>query len=165
MLSLTASILRTGIFSETCPDRKHDGRQRPAADGDRRPLRLETLDHALMIAQTVADACESAGAVMSSRPATTRPTAPRWVAVAASASGSGLRMLEEVRNRIGCPVLTDVHDIDQARMAGAVVDVLQILAVFPSRQTDLLLAHAGRTSAAVNIKKGQFLALGHAERR
>ena len=65
-------------------------------------------------------------------------------------------MLEEVRNRIGCPVLTDVHDIDQARMAGAVVDVLQIPA-FLSRQTDLLLA-AGETGAAVNIKKGQFLA-------
>src|SRR5690606_3398325 len=68
----------------------------------------------------------------------------------------GLRMLEEVRSRIGCPVLTDVHDIEQAQTAGTVVDVIQIPA-FLSRQTDLLLA-AGETGAVVNIKKGQFLA-------
>ena len=65
-------------------------------------------------------------------------------------------MLEEVRARIGAPVLTDIHDIEQARAAGAVVDVIQIPA-FLSRQTDLLLA-AGESGAVVNIKKGQFLA-------
>ena len=69
---------------------------------------------------------------------------------------AGLKVLEGVRSALGMPVLTDVHDIEQARVAGAVVDVIQIPA-FLCRQTDLLLA-AGETGCVVNIKKGQFLA-------
>jgi 2-dehydro-3-deoxyphosphooctonate aldolase (KDO 8-P synthase) len=68
---------------------------------------------------------------------------------------AGLRVLEAVR-AMGMPVLTDIHDIAQAREAATVVDVIQIPA-FLCRQTDLLLA-AGETGAVVNIKKGQFLA-------
>jgi 2-dehydro-3-deoxyphosphooctonate aldolase (KDO 8-P synthase) len=68
----------------------------------------------------------------------------------------GLRILEDVRNEIGCPVLTDVHSEADAVAAGQVVDVIQIPA-FLSRQTDILLA-AGKTGKALNIKKGQFLA-------
>ena len=120
------------------------------------PCQLETLDHALMIAQTVADACESAGAGYVFKASYDKANRTSLGGRRGIGIEEGLRMLEEVRNRIGCPVLTDVHDIDQARMAGAVVDVLQIPA-FLSRQTDLLLA-AGETGAAVNIKKGQFLA-------
>ena len=69
---------------------------------------------------------------------------------------AGLKMLETVRAEFGCPVLTDVHDIAQARAAAEVVDVIQIPA-FLCRQTDLLLA-AGETGCVVNVKKGQFLA-------
>ncbi len=69
---------------------------------------------------------------------------------------AGLDILATVRDRVGCPVLSDVHDIEQTRRAGAVVDVLQIPA-FLCRQTDLLLA-AGETGKVVNVKKGQFLA-------
>ncbi|MFU8779940.1 MAG: 3-deoxy-8-phosphooctulonate synthase [Kiritimatiellia bacterium] len=69
---------------------------------------------------------------------------------------AGLEILAEVRARFGMPVLTDVHTEDQAQIAGAVVDVLQIPA-FLCRQTDLLTA-AGETGCVVNIKKGQFLA-------
>jgi 2-dehydro-3-deoxyphosphooctonate aldolase (KDO 8-P synthase) len=69
----------------------------------------------------------------------------------------GLRILEEVR-RMGFPVLTDVHDVSQARAAGEVADCLQIPA-FLCRQTDLLLA-AAATGRAINVKKGQFLAPG-----
>ena len=65
-------------------------------------------------------------------------------------------MLAEVRSRIGCPVLTDVHLPDHCAPASEAVDVLQIPA-FLCRQTDLLLA-AGATGAAINVKKGQFLA-------
>ncbi|MFN3527337.1 MAG: 3-deoxy-8-phosphooctulonate synthase, partial [Paracoccus sp. (in: a-proteobacteria)] len=68
----------------------------------------------------------------------------------------GLAILAEVREAIGCPVLTDVHDAAQAVRAAETVDVIQIPA-FLCRQTDLLLA-AGRTGAVVNVKKGQFLA-------
>ena len=71
---------------------------------------------------------------------------------------AGLRILAEIGARTGLPLLTDVHDREQAAAAAAVVDVLQIPA-FLSRQTDLLVA-AARTGKVVNIKKGQFLAPG-----
>jgi 2-dehydro-3-deoxyphosphooctonate aldolase (KDO 8-P synthase) len=67
----------------------------------------------------------------------------------------GLKVLAEVKTRSGLPLLTDIHEPDQAHEAAAVVDVLQIPA-FLSRQTDLLVA-AARTGKAVNVKKGQFL--------
>ncbi|AHI25851.1 3-deoxy-8-phosphooctulonate synthase [Komagataeibacter swingsii] len=68
----------------------------------------------------------------------------------------GLDILSQVRARFGVPVLTDVHQPDQCAPVAEVADVLQIPA-FLCRQTDLLLA-AGQTGAAINIKKGQFLA-------
>jgi 2-dehydro-3-deoxyphosphooctonate aldolase (KDO 8-P synthase) len=68
----------------------------------------------------------------------------------------GLEILAEVRARFGCPVLTDVHESAQCAPVAEAVDVLQIPA-FLCRQTDLLEA-AARTGAAVNVKKGQFLA-------
>lgn len=67
----------------------------------------------------------------------------------------GLRVLEDVRKAIGCPVLTDIHTEEQAKIVGQAVDVLQIPA-FLCRQTDLLVA-AGATGKTVHVKKGQFL--------
>lgn len=69
---------------------------------------------------------------------------------------AGLDVLRGIKEEIGAPVLTDVHDERQAEAAGEVVDVLQIPA-FLCRQTDLLIA-AAKTGRAVNVKKGQFLA-------
>ena len=120
------------------------------------PCQLENLDHALMIGETVARACEKSGAGYIFKASYDKANRTSLGGRRGVGIEEGLRMLEEVRKQLGCPVLTDVHDIDQARAAGAVVDVLQIPA-FLSRQTDLLLA-AGETGAAVNIKKGQFLA-------
>ena len=74
----------------------------------------------------------------------------------------GLKMLQEVKEQFGYKILTDVHDYTQPAVVVEVADVLQIPA-FLSRQTDLLVA-AAKTSAVVNIKKGQFLApaaMGH----
>ncbi|MSP68629.1 MAG: 3-deoxy-8-phosphooctulonate synthase [Alphaproteobacteria bacterium] len=68
----------------------------------------------------------------------------------------GLPILAELRERYGCPVLTDVHLPEQCAPTAAAVDVLQIPA-FLCRQTDLLLA-AAATGKAINVKKGQFLA-------
>ena len=68
---------------------------------------------------------------------------------------AGLAVLEEVRSRIGLPVLSDIHDEAQARAGGEVLDVLQVPA-FLCRQTDLVAACA-RTGRTVNIQKGQFL--------
>ncbi|MDH6058053.1 3-deoxy-8-phosphooctulonate synthase [Umezakia ovalisporum] len=68
----------------------------------------------------------------------------------------GLRILQRVKDEIGVPVLTDIHESTQASPVAEVVDVLQIPA-FLCRQTDLLLA-AAATGRTVNVKKGQFLA-------
>lgn len=67
-----------------------------------------------------------------------------------------LEILKKVRDTFGVPVVTDIHAAEEAAMAAAYVDVLQIPA-FLCRQTDLLVA-AARTGRVVNIKKGQFLA-------
>lgn len=67
-----------------------------------------------------------------------------------------LAIFAEVRERIGLPVMTDIHERDQCARVAEVVDVLQIPA-FLCRQTDLLLA-AGETGRVINVKKGQFLA-------
>jgi 2-dehydro-3-deoxyphosphooctonate aldolase (KDO 8-P synthase) len=68
----------------------------------------------------------------------------------------GLAMLAKVKERVGVPILSDVHTAQEAEAAGKVLDVLQIPA-FLCRQTDLLVA-AARTGRVVNVKKGQFLA-------
>jgi 2-dehydro-3-deoxyphosphooctonate aldolase (KDO 8-P synthase) len=77
-----------------------------------------------------------------------------------SARGMGLEMsapiFAEIRQSLGIPVITDVHERDQCAAVAEAVDVLQIPA-FLSRQTDLLVA-AARTGKVVNVKKGQFLA-------
>ena len=67
----------------------------------------------------------------------------------------GLVVLEQVKREMGVPVLTDIHESQQASVAAKVCDVLQVPA-FLARQTDLLLA-CGRTGRTVNIKKGQFM--------
>jgi 2-dehydro-3-deoxyphosphooctonate aldolase (KDO 8-P synthase) len=69
---------------------------------------------------------------------------------------AGLGILKKVKDQVGVPVLTDVHSVEEATLAAAVVDVIQIPA-FLCRQTDLLVA-AARTGRIVNVKKGQFLA-------
>lgn len=67
----------------------------------------------------------------------------------------GLRIFAEVKERFGCPVITDVHEVEQAALVAEVVDVLQLPA-FLARQTDLVVAIA-KTGRAINIKKPQFL--------
>jgi 2-dehydro-3-deoxyphosphooctonate aldolase (KDO 8-P synthase) len=78
----------------------------------------------------------------------------------AAARGVGLKaalpIFAEIRERLGLPLLTDVHESGQCEAVAEVVDALQIPA-FLCRQTDLLVA-AARTGRAVNVKKGQFLA-------
>ena len=67
----------------------------------------------------------------------------------------GLAMLQEIKNKYGLRLLTDIHESNQAEAVGKVVDVIQIPA-FLCRQTDLLVA-AAKTGKIVNIKKAQFL--------
>ncbi len=68
----------------------------------------------------------------------------------------GLHMLSEIKQKLDVPILSDVHETSQCKLAGEILDVLQIPA-FLCRQTDLV-TEAARTMKAVNIKKGQFVA-------
>jgi len=69
---------------------------------------------------------------------------------------AGLAMLQDVKNELHLPIVTDVHEVADVDDASQVADILQIPA-FLCRQTDLLHA-AGRSGRAVNVKKGQFMA-------
>lgn len=120
------------------------------------PCQLETLDHALMIAETMAEACENAGAGFIFKGSYDKANRTSLKGERGVGIERGLEILAEVRNRIGCPVVTDVHTAEQCAVAAQHVDVLQIPA-YLCRQTDLLLA-AGETGKAINVKKGQFLA-------
>lgn len=120
------------------------------------PCQLETLDHALSIAGPLAEACAKAGAGFVFKASYDKANRTSLSGRRGVGIDEGLEMLAAVRERIGCPVLTDVHDEAQAVRAAEAADIIQIPA-FLSRQTDLLLA-AGRSGAVVNVKKGQFLA-------
>ena len=119
------------------------------------PCQLESLDHAQMIAGTMAEACAKAGAQYVFKASYDKANRTSLKGKRGLGLEGGLKVLEAVRT-MGMPVLTDIHDADQARAAASVVDIIQIPA-FLCRQTDLLLA-AGETGAVINIKKGQFLA-------
>jgi 2-dehydro-3-deoxyphosphooctonate aldolase (KDO 8-P synthase) len=119
------------------------------------PCQLESLDHAQMIAGTMAAACAAAGAQYVFKASYDKANRTSLSGKRGLGMDAGLAILAAIR-AMGIPVLTDIHDAEQARIAAQVVDVIQIPA-FLCRQTDLLLA-AGETGAVVNIKKGQFLA-------
>ncbi len=119
------------------------------------PCQLESLDHAQMIAGKMAEACAKAGAQYVFKASYDKANRTSLKGRRGLGIEGGLKVLEAVR-AMGMPVLTDIHDAEQARLAAQVVDVIQIPA-FLCRQTDLLIA-AGETGAVVNIKKGQFLA-------
>ncbi len=119
------------------------------------PCQLESLDHAQMIAGKMAEACAKAGAQYIFKASYDKANRTSLKGKRGMGMDAGLKVLEAVRG-MGMPVLTDVHDAEQVKIAAGVVDVIQIPA-FLCRQTDILIA-AGETGAVVNIKKGQFLA-------
>ncbi|NOX40905.1 MAG: 3-deoxy-8-phosphooctulonate synthase [Alphaproteobacteria bacterium] len=120
------------------------------------PCQLESLDHAEMIAGTLKEACQAAGAGLIFKGSFDKANRTSLGGARGLGVEKGLGILETITQKFDLPVLTDVHSPDQCAEVASVVDVLQIPA-FLCRQTDLLLA-AGETGAAINVKKGQFLA-------
>ena len=118
------------------------------------PCQLESLDHAQMIAGTLAEACAKAGAQYVFKASYDKANRTSLKGKRGLGMEAGLEILSAIK-AMGMPVLTDFHEPEQAAEVASVVDVLQIPALL-CRQTDLLLA-AGRTGAVVNVKKGQFL--------
>ncbi len=120
------------------------------------PCQLESADHAQMIAGKMKEVCDAAGAQFVFKASYDKANRTSLSGKRGLGIDKGLEVLAGVRDMFDVPVLTDVHTEEQCRIAGDVVDILQIPA-FLCRQTDMLLA-AGKTGKAVNIKKGQFLA-------
>jgi 2-dehydro-3-deoxyphosphooctonate aldolase (KDO 8-P synthase) len=120
------------------------------------PCQIESEAHALEVAAALAEMTRAAGIPLIYKSSFDK--ANRTSAASARGVGMvrGLAALAAVRERLGIPVLTDVHLPEQCAPTAEAVDVLQIPA-FLCRQTDLLLA-AGQTGRAINVKKGQFLA-------
>jgi len=120
------------------------------------PCQLESLDHARMMAERISEACAATGTRFVFKASYDKANRSSLGTERGLGMERGLDILGRIRDEFGCPVLTDVHEPGHCAPAAAVCDVLQIPA-FLCRQTDLLLA-AGETGAAINIKKGQFLA-------
>ncbi len=120
------------------------------------PCQLETADHAQMIAGTMKEVCDAAGAQYIFKASYDKANRTSLGGKRGMGIDAGLNVLDGIRKSIGVPVLTDVHTEAQCSIAAQAVDVLQIPA-FLCRQTDMLLA-AGNTGAVINVKKGQFLA-------
>ncbi len=120
------------------------------------PCQLESAEHAQMIAGTMKEACDAAGAQYVFKASYDKANRTSISGVRGPGMEQGLAMLDSVKREIGVPVLTDVHNVEQCAVAAQVCDILQIPALL-CRQTDLILA-AAKTGAAINVKKGQFLA-------
>jgi 2-dehydro-3-deoxyphosphooctonate aldolase (KDO 8-P synthase) len=120
------------------------------------PCVIESETHALDLGRAIKQIAEDCGVTYVFKASFDKANRTSLTSFRGPGLESGLRTLARVKQELGVPVLTDIHESWQTGRAAAVVDVLQIPA-FLSRQTDLILA-AARTGAIVNIKKGQFLA-------
>jgi 2-dehydro-3-deoxyphosphooctonate aldolase (KDO 8-P synthase) len=120
------------------------------------PCVIESEEHAVSIAARVVEIGQRAGVAVIYKASYDKANRTSGRSFRGPGLDEGLRILAAIKSRFHVPILTDVHDPEQARAAADVADVLQIPA-FLCRQTDLLVA-AARTGRIVNIKKGQFLA-------
>ncbi|MBY0337915.1 MAG: 3-deoxy-8-phosphooctulonate synthase [Acetobacteraceae bacterium] len=120
------------------------------------PCQIESRAHALEVAHAIAEMARAAGVPMVFKSSYDKANRTSVAAARGIGMRDGLDILADIRAATGLPTLTDVHAPEQCAPAAEAVDILQIPA-FLSRQTDLLLA-AGETGAAINVKKGQFLA-------
>ena len=124
------------------------------------PCVIESRELVLEVAEQVSGICEELGIDYVFKASFDKANRSSGKSFRGPGTDEGLKILQEVRQSCGVPVLTDIHESHQAAAAAQVVDVLQIPA-FLCRQTDLLEAAAqavAGTDKVVNVKKGQFLA-------
>ncbi|NQY82335.1 MAG: 3-deoxy-8-phosphooctulonate synthase [Alphaproteobacteria bacterium] len=120
------------------------------------PCSLETLDHALMMAESLSKICAARDIGFVFKASFDKANRTAGDMARGVGLDAALEIFRKLKEHVGCPVLTDVHEAEQCAPVAEIVDALQIPA-FLCRQTSLLQA-AGRTGRCVNIKKGQFLA-------
>lgn len=120
------------------------------------PCQMESRQHALETAAALKEIAARRGIGLIYKTSYDKANRTSGKAARGVGMAAALPVFAEIRETLGLPTLTDVHEADHCAPVAEAVDVLQIPA-FLCRQTDLLLA-AARTGRAVNVKKGQFLA-------
>jgi len=119
------------------------------------PCVIESEAHARMMAERVAEIASHAGVPYIFKASYEKANRSSIRGFRGPGLTEGLRILKKIKDEVGAPVLTDIHDASQAAPTAEVADILQIPA-FLARQTDLLIA-ASKTGRIVNLKKAQFL--------
>ncbi|SHK60056.1 2-dehydro-3-deoxyphosphooctonate aldolase (KDO 8-P synthase) [Selenomonas ruminantium] len=120
------------------------------------PCVLEGLDRCLLIGRTIKEICERLDINYVFKASFDKANRSSYHSFRGPGLKKGLEMLKTIKEELGVPVVTDIHETSQAKPASEVADILQIPA-FLCRQTDLLHA-AAQTGRVINVKKGQFLA-------
>lgn len=120
------------------------------------PCVIESESHALNMAFRIKSVCEELNIPFVFKASYDKANRSSINSYRGPGLDSGLKILQNIKNELQIPVLSDVHETSQVSRAGEVLDVIQIPA-FLSRQTDLIL-EAAKTGKPLNIKKGQFLA-------
>lgn len=120
------------------------------------PCVMESRAHALETANALAEMATSLGVGLIYKSSFDKANRTSASGARGVGMAGALPIFAEIRETVGLPVITDVHEPDQCAAVAEAVDVLQIPA-FLCRQTDLLVA-AAKTGRAINVKKGQFLA-------
>ena len=119
------------------------------------PCVIETEALCLKIARSLKRSCDELGVTYVFKASYDKANRTSGKSRRGPGIQDGLKILASVREKVGVPILTDIHTEEQATKAGETVDILQIPA-FLSRQTDIVVA-AAKTGKIVNLKKGQFL--------
>src|SRR5438067_3862293 len=120
------------------------------------PCVIESTEHALRMARECAKRAKDAGLDFVYKSSFDKANRSSVKSFRGRGMQEGLDVLRRVKEELGLPVVTDIHEVSQVEPVSEVADILQIPA-FLSRQTDLIL-EAARSGRAVNVKKGQFLA-------
>jgi 2-dehydro-3-deoxyphosphooctonate aldolase (KDO 8-P synthase) len=120
------------------------------------PCQMESRAHALEVASALKEIAGEVGVPLVYKSSFDKANRTSLKGKRGLGLIESLPVFSEIRDSLDVPVLTDIHEIEHCEPVSEVVDVMQIPA-FLCRQTDLLLA-AGKTKAAINVKKGQFLA-------
>jgi len=125
------------------------------------PCQLESTDHALMIAGRMADICTAAGAQFVFKGSYDKANRTSVSGKRGLGMNAGLKVMQAVKDSIGCPVLTDVHAPDQCATVAATCDILQIPA-FLCRQSRKHWKHAHSTDRARGLLWLQYAGSRHA---
>jgi len=120
------------------------------------PCQMESRAHALEVASALKEIAAKAGIGLIYKTSFDKANRTSLKGKRGVGLKDALPVFAEIKEKLGLPTLTDIHEIEHCVPVSEVVDVMQIPA-FLCRQTDLLLA-AGKTKACINVKKGQFLA-------